>query len=187
VPRSIAGGLGLAAVIVAAYALSGSSRGEIHGVPAEVGSSPLVVTLHGSVLELLSQPAVDQLSSMESAIARAPGVRRVYGPVAWLRLQIARIARQVDAKTNARVSRAAALVRDSASGGLTIDDGQLTTTLAFGAQVGPLRSLRWLFPSGDAARVFVRLAPGVSRARVGEEVVKLVTSSRLLGITATAQ
>lgn len=178
-------------MIVVALVPGGSSRVEIHGLPAavaaEVGSSPVVLTLQGSVLELLSQPAVDQLSSLESAIARVPGVRRVYGPVTWLRVQIAEIARQVVAKTNARESRAAALVRDSASGGLTIDDGQLTTTLAFGTQVGPLRRLHWLFPSGDAARVFVALALAASRARVGGEVVELVNSSRMLGITATVQ
>jgi hypothetical protein len=178
------------AVLVAAL-LSGSSRGKIAGMPSNVaslvGPSPLVVTLQGSVLELLSQPAVDQLSALEASIARVSAVRAEYGPVAWLRGQLAQLAREVALKTNARVSRAAVLVRVGASGGLSIDDGALTTTLAFGTQVGPLRSLQWLFPSGNAARIFVRLAPGASRARVGSAVERLVNSSQLLGITATVR
>ena len=175
--------------LVVALLLSGCSSAKIAGMPssvsAVVGSAPLVVTLHGSVLELLSQPAVDQLSSLESAIAGVRGVGRVYGPVAWLRAQIAQLAREVAARTNARNPRAAVLVRVGASGGLSIDDGPLTTTLAFGTQVGPLRSLRWLFPSGEAARVYVRLAPGASRGRVRSAVLSLVNSSQLLGVTAT--
>ena len=154
-------------------------------VASVVGPSPLVVTLHGSVLELLSQPAVDQLSAVEGSIARVPGVRAEYGPVAWLRGQLAGLAREVAARTNGRNSRAAVLVRLGASGGLSIDDGALATTLAFGAQVGPLRSLHWLFPSGRAARIYVRLAPGASRGRVGGAISQLVSSSPLLGITAT--
>jgi hypothetical protein len=178
-------------IVVVLLLLGGSSRGKIAGMPsgvaAFVGPSPLIVTLQGSVLELLSQPAVDRLASLESSIARVPAVRAEYGPVAWLRAQVAQIARQVAAKTTAQVTRAALLVRYGASSGLTIDDGTLATTLAFGTQIGPLRSLHWLFPSGESARIFLRLAPGASRAGIGTRVVNFVNQSQLLGITATVR
>ena len=181
----------VAVAIFAVVLLSGCSSGKIAGMPSNVaslvGSSPLIVTLNGSVLELLSQPAVDQLSALEGSIARVPGVRAEYGPVAWLRAQIAALTREVAAKTNARNPRAAVLVRVGASGGLSIDDGELTTTLAFGSQVGPLRSLRWLFPTGERARIFLRLGSGASRTRVGSRVLALVNSSSLLGITAAVR
>jgi hypothetical protein len=185
--------LGILVAVAVAIALSqlptGSSGRKIGGMPSNVarivGPAPLVVTLHGSVLELLSQPAVDQLSTLESEVARSPGVRAAYGPVAWLRAQITRLSAEVAARTTAKVSRADVLVRLSASGGLSIDDGELTTTLAFGSQEGPPRSLSWLFPGAELARIYVRLAPGASRSRVGGAVASLVNNSQLLGVTAT--
>jgi hypothetical protein len=175
--------------IVVSQLSNGSSARKIAGMPsnvaAVVGPDPLVVTLHGSVLEILSQPAVDQLSALETRVSGITGVRAAYGPVAWLRGQLVRLAAEVKARTTAKVSRADVLVRLSASGGLTIDDGELMTTLAFGTGERPLRSLRWLFPSADQARLYVRLGAGAARARVAAAISQLVNGSQLLGITAT--
>lgn len=179
----------VAVAIAVSQLLKGSSAGKIAGMPqnvaSAVGSAPVVVTLHGSVLELLSQPAVDQLATLESQVGRTAGVRLEYGPVAWLRSQLVRLSAEVKARTTAKVTRAAVLVRLSASGGLTIDDGELATTLAFGSGETPLGSLRWLFPSGEEARLYVRVAPGASRARARTAVTNLINNSQLLGITAS--
>src|SRR5581483_11304843 len=124
-------------------------------------------SLHGaSVLELLAPPGVDQLAALERRIGRLAGVHAEYGPVAWLRSQIAAISAAVAAHATARVPRAALLDRYGATGGLTIDDQTLAANLAFGSGVEPLRSLAWLFPDGSTARIYVRLASGTMARRV---------------------
>ena len=181
----------IAAVVIALVALlGGSSRAKIAGMPANVasqlGPAPTIVTLHGaSVLALLSPPGVDRLARLEAKFAQLPGVRAEYGPLTWLRAQIATIAAAVAAHTTARVSRAALLVRYGASTGLTIDDQSLATTLAFGTGIQPLHKLSWLFPDPASARIYLRTAPGASLRRLGDTVSTLVNSSGLLGASAS--
>ncbi|MHB8692948.1 MAG: hypothetical protein ACYDHH_17060 [Solirubrobacteraceae bacterium] len=178
-----------ALVIVLVALLGGSSGGKIAGMPAnvasQVGPSPTIVTLRGpSVLALLSPPGVDQLARLEGQLAGLPGVRVEYGPVRWLRAQIATIAAAVAAHTTAKVSRAALLVRYGATSGLTIDDQSLATTLAFGAGIDPLRTLAWLFPDPSSARIYLRTTAGASVRRIRVAVFGLVNSGGLLGVNA---
>jgi hypothetical protein len=179
----------VALVIVLVALLAGSSGGKIAGMPAnvasQVGPSPTIVTLRGpSVLALLSPPGVDQLAQLEGQLAGLPGVRVAYGPVRWLRAQIATIAKAVAAHTTAKVSRAALLVRYGATSGLTIDDQSLATTLAFGAGIDPLRTLAWLFPDPSSVRIYLRAAPGASQRRLTGEVLSVANASGLLGVSA---
>lgn len=145
-----------------------------HAVASRLGAAPLVLTLHESVLGLLSPPGIDRLTALEAAIARQADVRGQYGPVSWLRSQLSSIASTIAARTSRRVTQADLLVRYGATGGLSIDDQGLVSTLVFGSGIQPLRELRWLFPSDGEARIFVRAAGAGPRPAIAGELARLV-------------
>lgn len=176
---SVAGIVAVIALGAGGLAISRTANGSgVPGIPhvvaSRLGAAPLVLTLHQSVLALLSPPGVDRLAALEAAIARRPDVRGEYGPVSWLRSQLSLIASTIAARTSSRVTRADLLVRYGATGGLSIDNQGLASTLVFGSGIQPLRELRWLFPSDGEARIFVRAAGARSRPAIAGELTRLV-------------
>lgn len=141
---SVAGIVAVIALGAGGLAISRTANGSgVPGIPhvvaSRLGAAPLVLTLHQSVLALLSPPGVDRLAALEAAIARRPDVRGEYGPVSWLRSQLSLIASTIAARTSSRVTRADLLVRYGATGGLSIDNQGLASTLVFGSGIQPLR------------------------------------------------
>jgi hypothetical protein len=174
----------VAVAIVLGVGLSQGENGQVAGMPASVsrqlGPAPLILTLHGSLLAMLSAPGIDQLAALEGQIAQH--VRGLYGPVSWLRGRLSTMTKALARDVSSRVSRADLLVRYGATGRPSIDDQSLVTTLVFGARTAPLPSVRWLFPAPDQARIFVRTT-GSTTAPTIRELEQLVARSGLEDIS----
>jgi hypothetical protein len=168
----------VAAAIAEAVLLSASPSpgAQVAGMPSavarELGSSPVVLTLRGDLLGILSPPEIDRLAGLEAAIARRPGVRAQYGPVTWLRATILEVRRAIATHATRRVTAADLRVRYGAAASPSIDDQSFVTSLVFGAGIAPARAVSWLFPTSAQARIFVRPARGASRSSLTRDLMR---------------
>jgi hypothetical protein len=178
----------LAATIAVGATLGAGASSRIAAIPEsvsrELGPAPLILTLHGSLLAMLSAPGVDELAALEARIAVQPHVGGEYGPVTWLRARLSRIAEDIGRHVSSRLTRADLLVRYGASGSLSIDDQSLVTTLVFGARIAPQPGVRWLFPDADRVRIFVRTT-GRAIGSTIHDLEQLVAGSGLQDVSTT--